>query len=74
MSLTNNVKRNWTAKRQRNNLTEHVQTDLREDISLCDYTPQLSCLYWWQCTHLNFNLIQALKIPSERFHYDVVLK
>ena len=51
-----------------------MQTNLWEDISLCDYTPQLSCLYWCQCTHLNLNLIQTLKISSERSHYDVAVK
>lgn len=42
--------------------------------NLLDYAPQPSCLHWWQCTHLNPNSTQVLKIPSKRFHYDIALK
>lgn len=61
-------------EQSRNNKPEHIEIKWWEDISLSDFTPRLSYLHWWQCTHLNFNLIQALKISSERFHYDVALK
>lgn len=37
MSLTTDIKKNWSAKKQKNDLNEHVQTKLQEDISLCDW-------------------------------------
>lgn len=74
INLTIDVKENWRGKRQRNNLPEHMQIELWKGISLSGYPPQLSCLHWWQYTHLNFNSTQAVKRSSKRFHYDIALK